>query len=306
MEDKPELSIIIVSYNVCQFLLNCIRSILETAGPTNYEIIVIDNASTDGSAEAVRETFPNVQIVVNEVNMGYARANNQGYLISKSDFLLLLNPDTVAKPGIIKSVLEFMKKTPDAGMAACRLLNPDGTLQKSIRPMPSIKEQISKALFLDHILYREYRKATYYRPRPFKIGYCTGAFMMIRREALAEMPLLNPEFFMYSEEKDLALRLRKREWRTYFVPSGEVIHYGEQSTSQTGEKMFLELQRSQLRFFWKHYRDFYAWALVLTWGLVLFSNLVASIPLILSSKGHRRFKLFASALSHYPSMIESR
>lgn len=303
---NPELSIIVVSYNVRDLLLNCIKSIINTVANIDYEIIIVDNASDDGSAAAVREAFTQLQVIANRENLGFASANNQGYAVSKGEFLLLLNPDTVAKPNAIKTVVDFLRKTPDAGMAACRLLNPDGSLQKSIRPLPSIKEQILRALLLDHFLYRGYWNTTYYRSHSFAIGYCTGAYMMIRREALSEMHLLSPEFFMYSEEKDLALRLRKRGWKTYFVPFGEVIHYGEQSTSQTEEKMFLELQRSQVKFFWRHYKNFHAWALALTWGLVLFSNLITSIPLILSSKGQRRLKLFASALSHYPSIIESR
>jgi GT2 family glycosyltransferase len=305
MEGSPELSIIIVSYDVRALLLNCIQSILETAGPIHYEIIVIDNASTDGSAEALRKTLSDVWVIPNKENVGYAKANNQGYLLSKGDFLLLLNPDTVVKPGAIKSVLEFMKNMPDAGIAACRLLNPDGSLQKSIRPLPSIKEQLSRALFLDHILYREYWKTTYYRPHPFEIGYCTGAFMMIRRSALSEMPLLNPEFFMYSEEKDLAFRLRNRGWKTYFVPSGEVTHFGEQSTRQMSEKMFLELQRSQVKFFKNNYSFFRARALALTWGLVLFSNLIISLPLILSSHRRRRMKLFVQAVGQYPFLLKT-
>jgi GT2 family glycosyltransferase len=305
VEGRPELSIIIVSYNVCQFLLNCIQSIFETAGSIYYEIIVIDNASTDGSAKAITETFPDVQLIGNKSNEGFAKANNQGYLISRGDFLLLLNPDAVVKPGAIRSVLEFMKNTPGAGIAACRLLNGNGTLQKSIRPLPSIKEQISRAFFLDHILYREYWTASYYRSKPFKIGYCTGAFMMIRREALSEMPLLSPEFFMYAEEKDLALRLRKRGWKAYFVPFGDVTHFGGKSTGHLCEEMFFELQRSQAKFFKKHYSFLHAWALALTWGLVLFSNLIVSLPLILLPQKRKRMKVFLHAVTQYAVSLKT-
>lgn len=303
---EPELSIIIVSYNVRQLLLNCIQSILETAGSINYEIIVIDNASTEWSVEAVRETFPNVQIIANKVNVGFARANNQGYLISKGNFLLLLNPDTVVKPGAIRSVLEFMKNTPDAGMAACRLLNPDGSLQKSIRPFPTLKENLLKALFIDQLLYRQYWGRTYYKPEPFGIDYCAGAFMMVRRKALGEMLLLNPEFFMYGEEKDLALRLKEREWITYFVPSGEIIHFGEQSTKQIPVDMFLEFQKSQIKFFNRHFHRLHKHLVIWSYYLVLCTYCFGSLFFTFTRYGRYRLKLFVAAFRNYPRFARSR
>jgi len=302
--NDPVLSIIIVSYNVRQLLLNCIKSILAHTTGILYEIIVVDNASSDGTIEAVKKCFPKVQIIANRENVGFASANNQGYAISKGEFLLLLNPDTLIKPGAIKSVLEFMIKTPDAGIAGCRLLNPDGTLQKSIRRFPSVREHIARAFFLDRVILSEYRTNIFYRKRPFKIDYCTGAFMMVRRESLGDLPLLNSEFFMYAEEKDLAMRLKKSGWKTYFVPFGEIVHFGEQSTRQMATEMFLELQKSQVIFFRKHYSIVYAWALALTWWLVLISNYIVSLPLSLSVKGRLRLSLFAKAVTRYPVMLK--
>jgi len=303
--DNPELSVIIVSYNVCNLLIDCIQSVIATTIGPNYEIIVVDNASADGSVDAVKKSFPHIRVIANNRNVGFAEGNNEGYENSSGDYVLILNPDTVVKSGAIRLVLEFMKNTPDAGMAACRLLNGDGSLQKSIRPFPTIKEHLSRALFIDHIFYSEYWKRTYYQPAPFAIDYCTGAFMMVRRKALGDMPLLNPEFFMYAEEKDLALRLREKGWKTYFVPFGEVTHFGEQSTGQMSERMFFELQKSQVKFFRKNYSFLHAWALALTWGLVLFSNLIVSIPLFLSPSKRRRMKLFVQAVTQYPFMLKT-
>jgi hypothetical protein len=303
--DMPKLSIIIVSYNVCHLLLDCIRSLIDTAIGLNYEIIVVDNASADGSVDAIKKSFPHIKVIANDRNLGFANGNNQGYKTSSGDYVLILNPDTVVKSDAIRSVLEFMKSMPDAGMAACRLLNPDDSLQKSIRAFPTIKEHLSRALFIDRLLYRQYWKKTYYQSTPFEIDYCTGAFMMVRRKALDDMPLLNPEFFMYAEEKDLALRLRAKGWKTYFIPFGEVIHFGEQSTGQMSEKMFFELQRSQVKFFKKNYSFLYAWALALTWGLVLLSNLIVSLPLVLSPYKRRRMKLFVQAVTQYPFMLKT-
>lgn len=286
-----------------QLLLNCIQSILETTGSIDYEIIVIDNASTDCSLESVRETFPNVQVIGNKVNVGFARANNQGYLISKGHFLLLLNPDTVVKPGAIRSVLEFMENTPDAGMAACRLLNPDGSLQKSIRPFPTIKEHLSRALFIDRIFYWEYWKKTYYQPAPFEIDYCTGAFMMVRREAVGEMPLLDPAFFMYSEEKDLALRLKEKGWKTYFVPLGKIVHFGGQSSGQMAVDLFLEFLRSQIRFFNQHFYGLHKNLMVWSYYLTLCTSCIASLLFPFIHYGRHRLKLFVAAVRNYPALV---
>jgi GT2 family glycosyltransferase len=304
MKNHAELSIIIVNYNVRQLLLDCIQTVINTANGIEYEIIVVDNVSSDGSVEAVRKSFPSVQVIANKKNVGFAQANNQGYKISEGDFILLLNPDTIVKPDAIKNTLEFMKKTPGAGIAACRLLNPDGSLQKSIRSFPSISRNVARVLFIDRILLSENRRATYYRMEPLVIDYCAAAYMMVRGVAIGEMALLNPDFFMYSEEKDLALRIKEKGWKTYFVPFGEIIHYGEQSTRQMPEEMFLELQRSQIKFFKKNYPFFYAWALALTWGLVLFSNLLVSILLVLSPDRRGRLRLFFQAVIYYPFMFK--
>jgi GT2 family glycosyltransferase len=301
---KPELSIIIVNFNVRELLLDCLRSVVSTSNGGDHEIIVVDNASGDGSVSALGEAFPDVRLIANNENVGFARANNQGYEISRGEFLLLLNPDTVVKPGAIQAVLEFMKETPDAGLAACRLVNPDGTLQDSIRIFPSVANNLLKAVFLDRLLYGHYRRSTYYRRRPHRIDYPTGAFMMVRREALGEMPLLNPDFFMYAEEKDLALRLRGEGWNAYFVPDGEVIHYGGKSTGCMPVEMFLELQRSQVKYYRRHYSGLYSWALSLSWAAVLFSNLLASFPLMPFRAGQGRLRLFAKALQEYPAALK--
>jgi GT2 family glycosyltransferase len=301
---EPELSIIIVSYNVRQLLLGCIQSVIDTTTGLNYEIIVVDNASADKSADAVKKIYPQVKVITNNENVGFARANNQGLEVSIGDFLLLLNPDTVVKSGAIRTVLEFMKNTPDAGLATCRLLNPNGSLQKSIRPFPTVKENLLKALFIGKLLYWQYWKKTYYKPEPVEIDYCTGAFMMVRRQALGDMPLLNPEFFMYAEEKDLAFRLKKLGWNSYFVPFGEVIHYGGASTNQMPEDMYLELYRSNLEYFAMNYGRLQGFILSLGLGVELLSYWFISAPLIPFRGPRYRFKLYSNVLLTFPGMMK--
>lgn len=299
----PELSVIVVSYNVRQLLLDCIKSVIDTCGGINYEIIVVDNTSSDGSVDAVRDSFPQVRVIANKDNAGFARANNQGYEVSRGEYILLLNPDTIVKPGAIQSVLDFLKNTPDAGLAGCRLLNPDGSLQKSIRWFPSLRAHISGIFFIDRLVYPHAWRMTHYRRSPFTIDYCSGAFMMVRKEVLGSMPILNPEYFMYSEEKDLSLRLRRKGWKTYFVPYGEVIHFGGQSTRLMPEQMYLQLQKSQLQFFSLSYKGAYKWALIFTWWLVLSASFIASIPFAFTDHGRYRMRLMMLAARRYPLMV---
>lgn len=301
---KPELSIIIVSYNVRYLLLNCVKSIIDTVASIDYEIIIVDNASDDGSAAAVKEAFPQIQVIANRENLGFASANNQGYDASSGNFLLLLNPDTVVKSCAIKSVLEFMKNTPDAGLAACRLLNPDDSLQKSIKYFPTILRNISEILLIDRIFFRRYKRKTYYASTPTRVDYCVGAFIMVRREALGKFPLFNSEFFMYAEEKDLAFRLKKSGWNTYFVPFGEVIHYGGASTNQMPKDMYLELYRSNLKYFAINYGRLRGFILSLGLGVELLSYWFLSIPLIPFRGPRYRFKLYSNVLLAFPGMMK--
>lgn len=302
MTTSTELSIIIVSYNVRQLLLDCIKSIIDTCSGIDYEIIVVDNVSSDGSVDALREAFPEVHVIANQENTGFARGNNQGYEMSKGEFILMLNPDTIVKPRAIQSTLEFMRLTPDAGLAGCRLLNPDGSLQTSIRRFPSLREHIGVIFFIDRLLNSQ---RMHYRTTPFAIDYCSGAFMMVRRKSLKNMPLLNQEYFMYSEEKDLSLRLKRKGWKTYFVPNGEVIHYGGQSTSQVKEQMFIELLKSQVLFFKRHYSGIYMYLMIWSFYLSLISKSLLFLLLIHTNKGRKRFLLFYRGAIKYPALMKS-
>ena len=300
-----DISVIIVSYNVRQLLIACLQSVIDTITGVDYEIIVVDNASGDRSVDVVTKSFPQTKVISNDENVGFARANNQGYAVSRGDFLLLLNPDTTVKLGAIESVLEFMKNAPDAGMAVCRLLNPNGTLQKSIRRFPSVGEHLARALFIDRLVFREYRRNVYYRTSPFEIDYSVGAFMMVRRKAIREMVLLDPEFFMYAEEKDLALRLREKGWKTYFAPLGEIIHFAEQSTTQMALEMFLELQRSQIKFFNRHSYGLHKGVLIWSYYFSLFTYFIGSLILPFSYNSRYRIKLFLAALKNYPRFVRN-
>ena len=303
LTDNPKLSIIIVSFNVCSYLIDCLQSIFDSTNGIDYEIIVVDNASCDNSVEAVKQSFPNVKLITNKENVGFANANNQGYEEAKGDYILLLNPDTIVKQNAIHSTLDFLQTKAKAGMVACRLLNADNSLQKSVYNFPSISHNLLSAFLVDRFFNSHYQQTTYYMKQPHKIDYACGAFLMIKKRALGDMTLLSPDFFMYSEEKELALRLKKGGWDTYFVPFGEIIHYGGASTSQLPIEMFIELYRSNIKFFVNHYSPIRAFALCLSLSAVLVTRLFFSIPFFIFKNSRYRIKLYSIVLFNFPKML---
>ncbi|MDO9391704.1 MAG: glycosyltransferase family 2 protein [bacterium] len=301
MTPSPELSVIIVSYNVRQLLTECIASVINSCRDIEHEIIVVDNASADGSAEAVKNQFPKVKIIANPKNSGFSAANNQGYKISRGRYILLLNPDTMVNPGAVKTVLEFLKASPKAGLAGCRLLTGSGRLQPSIINYPSITENILTAFYLDRFFYRNRWEKTYYREGPLAIDIPAGAFMMVSRQVLGQGPLFDEGYFMYSEEAGLSWRLKAKGFQNYYVPGVEIIHLGEQSTSPREVEMYRMLQASKLKFYYGHYSPAQAFFLSLSLWLVLVSRLLTSVPL-LPFKGYGRLRLFWLTAIHFPPL----
>lgn len=299
---RLELSVIIVSYNVRRLLLDCLSSLEAACRGLDHEVIVVDNASGDGTVDVIRETYPRINVLANSENVGFARANNQGYKISRGEFVLLLNPDTVVGPETVRNALDFMRRTSDAGLAGCRQIGPDGRPQWSIRGFSTVASNLLWAFGLTPLL-AERRPATYYRKEPFPIDYTSGAFMMVRRAAVAETWVLNEAFFMYSEEPDLSLRLLRRGWRTYYVPSAEIRHFGGGSTQQASKESFRHLHQSQLRFYRIHYSGLHCLLLQLSWGLILLNLYLASALLGLFGRPRERAGLFRGVVLAYPGMI---
>lgn len=252
-----KLSIIIVNWNTGHLLAGCIRSVLadlETLDRDGIEIIVIDNASVDDSLQILNRQFPQIHVVENQENVGFARANNQGIRQAKGDYLLLLNPDTEVKCGAFKILLAFMDANPDAGAAGPQILNPDGTLQISCYPTPTLLRELWYLLHIDLLWpYGAYKMNSWSVDSSRPVDSLLGACLLVRREALDQAGLFDEEFFMYSEEIDLCYRLRQAGWSLQWVPQARVVHYGGQSTRQVASEMFLQLYRSKLRFFRKHY-----------------------------------------------------
>jgi GT2 family glycosyltransferase len=229
----------------------------------------VDNASSDGSVDMVRQEFPEILLVANQENNGFARATNQGITElgfpsrGAPPYFLLLNADTVVQEGALEALLSFMHDQPHVGAAGPRLLNPDGTLQENAFRFPTLWMSLFDFFPLHGRLYRSRLNGRYPQmcgDSPFAIDHPLGACMLLRRKALTQVGLLDEGYFMYVEELDLCHRLKQARWQVYHIPAAEVVHYGGQSTRQVPDRMFVELHRSRYRFFHKHRSPAFRWA----------------------------------------------
>ncbi|MCX6149376.1 MAG: glycosyltransferase [Ignavibacteriales bacterium] len=234
-----DLSIIIVNYNVKEFLQNLLGSIHKSAKNIATEIIVVDNSSDDGSVESIKEKFPDVKLIANKENVGFGVANNQGLKIAKGRLILLLNPDTIVQEDTFQKLIEFFNNTPDAGLAGCKIINSDGSLQLACRrsfpgPWTSFcKVTGLSKLFPKSRLFSRYNLTYLDENKTYEVDAISGAFMMFRREVYEKVGGFDPQFFMYGEDLDLCYRTQKAGYKVYYVHSTQIIHYKGESTKRS-------------------------------------------------------------------------
>ena len=253
------MSVIIVSWNVRNLLVKCLEALLSdnVSGGMAVQIIVVDNASDDGSEDAAR-AFHGVCTIQTGENLGYGKANNRGFAEADGRYMLVLNPDTIPQPGSLRALLDFAEAHPQAGIVSPRLLNPDGTVQHAAFRFPTLvmaaldlfglPEVIPGRLrlrLLDSGLNGRYTRETN-TMEPFRIDHPLGACMLIRRELYERLGGFDPAIHMYSEEIEFALRAARAGWECWQVPEARVIHLGGQSTGQMPDRMYVELWRSRL------------------------------------------------------------
>lgn len=234
-----DLSIIIVNYNVKEFIQNLLESIKSASKKISTEVIIVDNASDDGSIELIRQKYPWVKLIVNSRNLGFSKANNLGLKESTGKYLLLLNPDTLVKEDTFEKMIDFFEATPDAGMAGCKLLNTDGTLQLACRrgfpgPWASFTKVTGlSTLFPKSPLFARYNLTYLDENKTYAVDAISGAFMMFKREVYEKTGGLDETFFMYGEDLDLCYRVNKAGYKVYYVHSTEIIHYKGESTKRS-------------------------------------------------------------------------
>ncbi len=253
----PDLSVIIVNWNVRDLLRRCLHSILANLPTCSLEVIVVDNASTDGSMEMVRTEFPQVRLIANPGNRGFTAANNQGLAVARGRYVLLLNPDTEVVGDALETMVAFADAHPDVGVVGPQLLNPDGTVQSSRRRFPTLATALFESTWLQPCAPRRLLVHYYVLDRPDDevqdVDWVTGAALMARREAVEQVGPLDEGFFMYSEELDWCRRFRAAGWRVVYLPTARVIHYEGKSSEQVLPARHIHFQTSKIRYFRKYH-----------------------------------------------------
>ena len=263
---KPDLSIIVVSYNTRELLCRCLESIAASLARTpvlRAETIVVDNASTDGSAQAATERFPWARVIARESNGGFAAANNEGIAASRGRIILLLNSDTEVLERALAELVDAFDRHPDAGIVGGHLLNPDGSEQESCFRFPGLAQQLLDFFPINHRLATSRLNGRYparMAGEEHEIDHPLGACFAIRREVIDAIGPLDAGFFMYCEEIDWAMRARRAGWTAWYAPKALVIHHGGASTRQVRGPMLVELYRSRFRYWGKHKEPLFVWA----------------------------------------------
>lgn len=260
-----DLSILIVNYRTRELTLACIASVFTSTTSYIYEIILIDNASNDGTPQVVNERFPQVATVINTENVGFSRANNQGIRMAKGRYVLLLNSDTIVQPDTIDIMLRFMDENPTVGASGCKIVLPDGSLDKACKrgfPTPSASFYYAfgfAKLFPKIHKFNQYQLGYLSPDEAYPIDSLVGAFMLVRRETIEQVGMLDEEFFMYGEDIDWCYRIKKAGWINYYYPRTHIVHHKGASSRRKPYKIIYEFHRAMILFHNKHYRRKYSW-----------------------------------------------
>lgn len=246
------LNIIIVNWNTKGLLKNCLKSIYKHTSNLDYEVLVVDNASSDGSVEMIEKEFPQVKLIKNEENVGFARANNQAIRKSKGRYILLLNPDTLILNQAIEKMVDFMIKNKKVGILGPKIFGKDGSLQISCYRFDSLS-----TLFSTNIFFNKLGKGYSYKKFDFnqtkKVDIVTGACLLTKREVIEDIGFLDEDFFIYSEDADWCFRAKKKDWEVVFYPTAEIIHFGGASCEKIQEEASIEAYSSRIKFLKKHF-----------------------------------------------------
>ncbi|RSK28664.1 glycosyltransferase family 2 protein [Bacillus sp. HMF5848] len=264
MKSFVDISIIIVNYNTKKLTIDAISSVLCSNTSYTYEILVVDNASSDGSVEAIRQQHSEVKIIANDHNVGFSKANNQAIKIATGRYILLLNSDTIVHEATLQIMTKLMDEQPKIGASGCKVLLPNGELDKACKrgfPTPSASFfYISKLtkLFPTNPSINRYHMGHIQPDQASSIDCLVGAFMMVRKETIDRVGLLDETFFMYGEDIDWCYRIKEAGWDIYYYPKTHIIHYKGASSRKKPKKIVYEFHRAMYIFHKKHYEKKYS------------------------------------------------
>ena len=287
-----DLSIVIVNWNTKEYLLRCLGSIFKLGQRMNWEVIVIDNGSQDGSGMEVKKSFPFVHLVENEKNLGFAKAANQGLQKALGRYALLLNPDTQVKGEAIEQLGSFMETHLEAGVAGPQLLNSDGSKQNSIANYPSLATELLNKSLLRWLFPKKFPGKERDYSEPVEVDSVIGACMIVRRDAIDQVGLLDEDYFLFLEETDWCYRMAKVGWKIYHVPQAEVDHFQGKSAETVKKRARVEFYRSRYHFFKKN-RGSLQWfillcGLMIRLGFEFLGMLLVSLVTFFTIKGWRK------------------
>lgn len=278
-----DLSIVLVGWNNKAYLDPCLASLYESGLKCTFDVIVVDNGSTDGSQEMLREKYPQVGIIQNDSNVGLGKASNQGIEATNGRYILLLNNDTIVNGPSFDAMVDFLEKNPKAGGVGGKLMNPDGTIQAGYNSFSTLLEEFLVAT----------RIGEYFRPGyPAvmdadgikSVDWVGSACLMVRRAALDDVGLLDEGYFIYGDETDLQYRLKKAGWEIYFLPNVTTIHYGGRSMNRWSRRKMV--YRGKMLFYQKHYGFLQTLILRILLGILSIGKLIPWVILLLVPSKH--------------------
>jgi len=253
-DTEVSLSIIIVNWNTRQLLVDCLRSVFATVRDIDFEVIVVDNCSTDDSVECVRALFPQVKLIESSENLGFARGNNVALGEASGEFILLLNPDTVLLEHAVSRLCNALRAYPALGAVGSQLLNPDGTFQQSWGRFPGLWTELP---LVNRLLTRTPQvlasRSSHQEPPILLVDWVSGASLMMRRQALEQVGPLDEDYWLYTEEADWCYRVSKANWKIGVVTGAQVIHVARAASRQKYAETLMHFHRSRLLFLLKHY-----------------------------------------------------
>ncbi len=282
-----ELSIIVVSYNTKEMTQECLQSIYTNAGETSLEVIVVDNNSQDGTVEMLAAQFPQVRLVRNRENRGFAVANNQGLAIVQGKYILLLNSDTIILGNVLIDSVRYLACNSKIGAIGCQVLNSDRTIQKTCSGFPTLLRLLIMTLALDRIpfcsILDTYLLRSWPRDNEREVEVISGCYLMVRKDVIERVGGLDEQFFFFAEETDWCHRIQQAGWKLMFVPVGNIIHHGGGSVKKLNYKLDVLLTAAIVRLHRKHGGFLFAVMVYLAlmtfnvsratlWSLVAFQN----------------------------------
>lgn len=268
---ESDMSIILVCWNNRAYLEPCLESLYQGGLASRFDVVVVDNGSTDGSQQMLKDRFPDVKIIQNDGNVGLSRASNQGIVVTTARYVLLLNNDTLVNGPSLDSMVRHLDEHPEVGAVGGRLLNPDGSFQAGYARFSTLREELMIATQLGELVRPGY-PSHLDSDQTAEVGWLSSACLLLRRAALDQVGLLDESYFIYGDEADLQFRLQKAGWKVSYLPDATTIHYGGRSMDRWRRRKMV--YRGKMLFYQKNYGPIQAGALRLMLGGLSAAKLV--------------------------------